>query len=209
MPVSRFDGTGRLRPESSRWNIERLNATNRLWGANGIAFGPDGRLYVAQFLGGQISAVDVASGDVEVVVPLDSPVRTPDDLAFAADGTMYIADLEPGRVWRRAPDGDLELVSDVVQAPVIIADGLGASQDSPSRATTCSRSTSNSGDCSGFRSVQRNVWLRPRTWPLACHRGSPGRNRQQSAVRINSLMSRWLPMVPCSSRPMARAACYA
>jgi sugar lactone lactonase YvrE len=117
MPISRSDHTGRLRPASSRWTIERLTEPNRLWGANGIAFGPDGRLYVAQFLSGQISAVDVASGDVEVVVPLGSPVRTPDDLAFAADGTMYIADLAPGKVWRRTPAGDLDVVSDAVQAP--------------------------------------------------------------------------------------------
>lgn len=94
-----------------------MSEPNRLWGSNGIAFGPDGRLYVAQFLAGQISAVDVASGEVETVVPLDGPVWTPDDLAFAADGTMYIADLAPGRVWRRTPAGEFDLISDDVRAP--------------------------------------------------------------------------------------------
>ncbi|MFE0253297.1 hypothetical protein [Streptomyces sp. NPDC059010] len=102
---------------SARLAVERLNPPNPLWGSNGVAFGPDGRLYVAQFLAGQISAVDPATGEVEVVVPMDSPVQSPDDLAFGADGSMYIADLVPGRVWRRSPDGEYTLVSGEVANP--------------------------------------------------------------------------------------------
>ncbi|MEV4969806.1 hypothetical protein [Streptomyces scopuliridis] len=88
-----------------------------LWGSNGVAFGPDGRLYAAQFLAGQISAVDPATGDVEVVVPMDGPVQSPDDLAFGPDGSMYITDLVPGRVWRRSPQGTYTLVSEQVKVP--------------------------------------------------------------------------------------------
>jgi len=116
-PPSRFAGPGRRPGTSTRWHVGRLVRPNPLWGSNGVAFGPDGRLYVAQFLAGQISAVDIASGDVEVVVPMDGPVQSPDDLAFASDGTMYIADLVPGRVWRRSPQGDYRLVSEQVQVP--------------------------------------------------------------------------------------------
>jgi sugar lactone lactonase YvrE len=104
-------------PQSTRFETRRLNSPNPLWGSNGVAFGPDGRLYVAQFLAGQISAVDPATGDVEVVVPPDGPVQSPDDLAFGADGSMYIADLVPGRVWRRSPGGEYGLVSDEVKVP--------------------------------------------------------------------------------------------
>ncbi|MFK4267456.1 SMP-30/gluconolactonase/LRE family protein [Streptomyces milbemycinicus] len=114
---SRFDETGRSRATSSRWEVRRLNPPNQLWGSNGVAFGPDGRLYVAQFLAGQISAVDPATGDVEVIVPMDSPVQSPDDLAFGADGSMYITDLVPGRVWRRNAEGAYTLVSDEVTNP--------------------------------------------------------------------------------------------
>ncbi|MFD0003297.1 hypothetical protein ACFVJ4_12845 [Streptomyces sp. NPDC127178] len=115
---SRYDPSGdRPITTSVRWAAERLNPPSRLWGSNGVAFGPDGRLYVAQFLAGQISTVDPASGDVEVVVPMDSPVQAPDDLAFGADGSMYIADLVPGRVWRRSPGGEYTLVSDDVDNP--------------------------------------------------------------------------------------------
>ncbi len=114
---NRYDETGELRATSTRWEARRLNPPNPLWGSNGVAFGPDGRLYVAQFLAGQISAVDPATGDVDIVVPMDSPVQSPDDLAFGADGSMYIADLVPGRVWRRSPLGEYTLVSDDVHNP--------------------------------------------------------------------------------------------
>lgn len=114
---NRYDESGDLRTTSARWEARRLNPPNPLWGSNGVAFGPDGRLYVAQFLAGQISAVDPATGDVEVVVPMDGPVQSPDDLAFGADGSMYIADLVPGRVWRRSPAGEYRLVCDDVTNP--------------------------------------------------------------------------------------------
>ncbi|MFC0542550.1 hypothetical protein [Kutzneria chonburiensis] len=90
-------------------------------GSNGVAFGPDGRLHVAEFLGGRISAVDLASGDVEAVVPAGGPVQSPDDLAFGADGSMYITDLVPGRVWRRSLEGDYTTVSDALVLPNGIA----------------------------------------------------------------------------------------
>ena len=106
---------GDITVSGSRLRARRLNHPSPLWGSNGVAFGPDGRLYVAQYLAGQISAVDPATGDVEVVVPMDGPVQSPDDLAFGADGSMYIADLIPGRVWRRSPQGAYSLVSDEVK----------------------------------------------------------------------------------------------
>lgn len=90
-------------------------------GTNGIAFGPDGRLHVAEFLSGRISAVDLTTGEIEVIVPLDGVVQSPDDLAFGADGSMYITDLVPGRVWRRDPLGEYTLVSDEVKVPNGIA----------------------------------------------------------------------------------------
>ncbi|HET6709839.1 PQQ-binding-like beta-propeller repeat protein [Amycolatopsis sp.] len=94
-----------------------LTRPTPLRGSNGVAFGPDGRLYVAQFLAGEISAVDLATGDVEVVVPAGGPVQAPDDLAFGTDGSMYLTDLVPGRVWRRHPDGTFTLVTDRVRLP--------------------------------------------------------------------------------------------
>lgn len=89
-------------------------------GSNGVAFGPDGRLHVAEYLAGRISAVDLATGAVEVVVPSGGPVQSPDDLAFGADGSMYVTDLVPGRVWRRDPLGAFTVVS----GDVPVANGI-------------------------------------------------------------------------------------
>ncbi len=118
---NRHDRTGNLPSRSERRHVSRLTEPSPLGGSNGVAFGPDGRLYVAQYVVGQISAVDLGSGDVETVVGMDGPVQSPDDLAFATDGSMYITDLVPGRVWRRAPDGEFTLVSDEVAVPNGIA----------------------------------------------------------------------------------------
>lgn len=101
--------------------MRRLTADAPLRGSNGVAFGPDGRLYVAEFLAGRISAVDLAGGDVETIVAPDGPIQAPDDLAFGADGAMYVTDLVPGRVWRRAPDGVFTLVADGLRNPNGIA----------------------------------------------------------------------------------------
>ena len=99
----------------------RLHRPTPLRGSNGAAFGPDGRLHVAQFLAGQISAVDLTSGDVEVIVPPGGPIEAPDDLAFGPDGAMYIVDLMPGRIWRRTPDATFTLVADGLRLPNGIA----------------------------------------------------------------------------------------
>ncbi|GAA4934738.1 hypothetical protein [Actinoplanes utahensis] len=92
-----------------------------LRGSNGITFGPDGRLYVAEFLPGRISSVDVATGAVQTVIAPDGPLQAPDDVAFGADGTMYITDLSPGQVWRLGLDGDLTVLAGDLANPNGIA----------------------------------------------------------------------------------------
>lgn len=101
--------------------MRRLTDVVPLRGSNGVAFGPDGRLYVAEFLAGRISAVDLTSGDVETIVAPGGPIEAPDDLAFGADGAMYVTDLVPGRVWRRSPDGEFTLVASDIRNPNGIA----------------------------------------------------------------------------------------
>ncbi|MBW0102367.1 hypothetical protein, partial [Pseudonocardia sp. KRD291] len=108
-----------MRGLSPGWRAEHVVAANPLRGSNGIAFGPDGLLYVAQFTGGRISTLDVDTGETAVVA--DAPLTAPDDLAFDADGTMYVVDLPPGLVRRRDPDGSLPVVADGIAAPDGIA----------------------------------------------------------------------------------------
>lgn len=51
------------------WRLQRITAPSRLFGANGLRTGPDGRVYVAQVTGSQISALDVATGELVAVSP--------------------------------------------------------------------------------------------------------------------------------------------
>ncbi|MDZ4235235.1 MAG: gluconolaconase, partial [Dietzia sp.] len=46
------------------WQLRRVTAPSRLFGANGLRTGPDGRIYVAQVTGSQISALDLSTGEV-------------------------------------------------------------------------------------------------------------------------------------------------
>src|SRR5215831_29196 len=61
------------------WKCTQLTAPSSLYGANGMRFGPDGRLYVAQAFGSQISAIDTRTGEVSVISPVGGPIVGPDD----------------------------------------------------------------------------------------------------------------------------------
>jgi sugar lactone lactonase YvrE len=87
------------------WRFERLTPPSHLFGANGMRTGPDGRIYVAQVSGSQISAIDVASGAIEVISPLGGDIVGPDDLDFGPDGSIYATEVLDGRVAVRSPDG--------------------------------------------------------------------------------------------------------
>jgi lactonase len=79
-------------------------------------FGPDdGRLYVTDFLGGAIRSMTPDGKDVREVVsgPIDGVPMQPDDVAFGADGALYVTDAagaqDPyweasGRIIRVDPD---------------------------------------------------------------------------------------------------------
>lgn len=80
------------------WRLERVTRPSRLFGANGLRTGPDGRVYVAQVTGSQISALDVSSGELAVVSARGGDVVAPDDVAFDADGTLYATEVMDARV---------------------------------------------------------------------------------------------------------------
>ena len=87
------------------WSLERITQPSRLFGANGMSTGADGRIYVAQVSGSQISAIDVDSGLVETISPQGGDIVAPDDLVFDADGNMYITEITEGRVTKRDTKG--------------------------------------------------------------------------------------------------------
>jgi sugar lactone lactonase YvrE len=83
---------------SEGWTVQRITPPSRLFGANGLRTGPDGRIYIAQVSGSQISAVDIKSGRIETISPKGSDIVAPDDLVFDAEGNIYATEVLNGRV---------------------------------------------------------------------------------------------------------------
>lgn len=87
------------------WQLQRLTPPSRLFGANGLCAGPDGRLYVAQVSGSQISAIDVDTGAVDTISPKGGDIVGPDDLVFDSRGNLYATEITEGRVSVREANG--------------------------------------------------------------------------------------------------------
>ena len=107
------------------WKLTQLTQPSTLFGANGMRVGPDGRLYVAQAFGSQISAVDVSDGKVTTISPTGGPIVAPDDLVFDSRGNLYATEVMSERVCVRSPNGDVRIIVDNVPA----ANGITAYQD--------------------------------------------------------------------------------
>jgi sugar lactone lactonase YvrE len=94
------------------WRLERVTAPSRLYGANGLRTGPDGRVYVAQVTGSQISALNVDDGNLDTVSPRGGDIIAPDDVAFDANGNMYATEVMDGRVSVRDTNGRTRVLRD-------------------------------------------------------------------------------------------------
>jgi sugar lactone lactonase YvrE len=94
------------------WRLERLTAPSRLFGANGLRTGPDGRVYVAQVTGSQISALDLGIGRVDTVSAKGGDIIAPDDVAFDASGNLYATEVMDGRVSVRDAGGRTRVLRD-------------------------------------------------------------------------------------------------
>jgi sugar lactone lactonase YvrE len=94
------------------WRLERLTAPSRLFGANGLRTGPDGRIYVAQVTGSQISALDIETGRLDTVSPKGGDIIAPDDVAFDPSGNLYATEVMDGRVSMREPGGATRVLRD-------------------------------------------------------------------------------------------------
>ena len=97
-------GTGVSPTLAEGWRVERLTPPSRLFGANGLRAGPDGRIYIAQVTGSQISALDVGSGRLETVSPKGGDIIAPDDVAFGPRGDL-VRHRGDGRSGQRARRG--------------------------------------------------------------------------------------------------------
>ncbi len=94
--------------------MRRLTPPSRLFGANGLRTGPDGRVYVAQVTGSQISALDVATGRLDTVCAKGGDIVAPDDVAFDPDGNLYATEVMNGRVSVRDTAGRTRVLRDDV-----------------------------------------------------------------------------------------------
>jgi sugar lactone lactonase YvrE len=92
--------------------MTRLIEPSRLFGANGLRTGPDGRVYIAQVTGSQISALDVATGRLDTVSAKGGDIIAPDDVAFDAEGNLYATEVMDGRVSMRDPAGRSRVLRD-------------------------------------------------------------------------------------------------
>ncbi|MDT5175311.1 MAG: hypothetical protein QOG37_2562 [Mycobacterium sp.] len=116
--MSQSDGRaaryGAARPPSlaEGWALTRLTEPSRLFGANGLRTGPDGRVYIAQVTGSQISALDVATGQIDTVSAKGGDIIAPDDVAFDAEGNLYATEVMDGRVSMRDPAGRSRVLRD-------------------------------------------------------------------------------------------------
>jgi len=107
-------GTGIPPTLAEGWRLERLTPPSRLFGANGLRAGPDGRIYIAQVTGSQISALDIETGRLETVSPKGGDIIAPDDVAFDPHGNLYATEVMDGRVSARATDGRTRVLRDDV-----------------------------------------------------------------------------------------------
>lgn len=80
---------------------------------NGIAFGPDGHMYVADYVRHRVYRVP-AGGDAPEVWAEDDRMNQPNDLCVHPDGSIYLSDPNwsdnTGNLWRVRPDRTVELL---------------------------------------------------------------------------------------------------
>ncbi len=96
------------------WSCERLTPASRVFGANGLRTGPDGRIYVAQVTGSQISAVDIETGRLDTISAKGGEIVAPDDVAFDTRGNLYATEVMDARVSVRGVDGRTRVLRDDV-----------------------------------------------------------------------------------------------
>lgn len=102
------------------WKTETLVSPAALSGANGMRWSPDGKLYVAQAFGSQISAVDVTTGFTSIVSASDGAIVAPDDLAFDSRGNLFVTEVMSARVSAIRPGGAV----DIIASNVPVANGI-------------------------------------------------------------------------------------
>jgi sugar lactone lactonase YvrE len=133
----REDGRiGKLRPGASRSEPFAKLPNGSI--GSGSRFDRDGRMYVADFKGNTVFVFERGQSEPQVYFH-SGEFNQPNDLAIAADGTLYASDPDrkhgtgTGRVWRitRGPDGKGtgEVMSSDRPTPMGLTNGIEVSPD--------------------------------------------------------------------------------
>lgn len=124
--MNRYQAEGNAGPKAATgWQVTALSPASGLFGANGMRIGPDGRLYVVQAFGSQVSAINTGTGACETISPVGGPIVGPDDIVFDSRGVMYVTEVMSARVCARTPDGQTRIIADNVPG----ANGITAYKD--------------------------------------------------------------------------------
>ena len=91
----------------SRVKVEVLVRGAPIHGANGLAVGSHGRLYVASVFGREIVVVNSRTGRILDRLGPDEGYNGADDLTFGPDGSLYWTDILAGKVGRLETDGTM------------------------------------------------------------------------------------------------------
>ncbi len=95
-------------------NYEAVVYAEGLSSPDGLAFSPDGLLYVAEESAGRVSRV-YEDGTVETFA---SGISSPEGIAFDDSGNLYVVeDIESGRLLQFDPDGVMTVISQGRDAP--------------------------------------------------------------------------------------------
>ncbi len=129
-----------------------------------VAAQPPARVYVSNFSGGQVLAVDTATGAASVVVSralVGSDTFSPGDLTIGPDGQLYICDSLNGQVWRFDPG---QPAAPAVNPIVVAAFGAGVYPEGPSFSGSDDLyvNTRGSGTAAVGGTGATGVWVVPR-----------------------------------------------
>ncbi len=130
------EGVSTLTGAAQAGYVDGPRGTARLNNPVNVAYGPDGKLYVADFDNDKIRVVDVETGDTSTLINQANFAR-PFGLAFGKDGVLYVStdndatgnghSLMSGAVWRVNPGSKVaELIVQKIGRPrglAVMADG--------------------------------------------------------------------------------------
>ncbi|HXH85961.1 MAG TPA: hypothetical protein VNI35_04000, partial [Nitrospira sp.] len=106
-------------------NVEVLIQGGPLPNLNGLDFGPDGNLWGASVVTPAIVAINPETGQIVKRLTWNDGVKSPDDLHWGPDGSLFWVNIIHGEVVRRYPNGTTKILAKLSPGP----DGITLSDD--------------------------------------------------------------------------------